>query len=88
MKSLTYNNPERAKERANVVPPSIEEMGIAIYCLNSFIGFASVFAEDESDKERTYNLFQRLLDDYENKLHFYNVNKGWQGEVNYEIVKP
>lgn len=79
MNPLTYNNPERAKERAEVVPPTDLEMAYIVQTINHFV---------PKELIQTRGDIQRLLDDYENKLHFYNLNKGWQGEVNYEIVKP
>lgn len=81
MKPLTYNSPERAKERAEVVPLTMDEIETLVLTLDKFTPYSQFPTE----------LLQRLLDDYANLKHFHSVANGWQGlnalQVNYEIVK-
>lgn len=79
---ITYNSPERAKERAEVVPLSDEETETLIRHLNSILPQYGAIISDN---------LQRLLDHHANLQHFYDNAGGWEGlnnlQVNYEIVK-
>jgi hypothetical protein len=80
---LTYNNPERAKERAQNIPLTPEEMAEMLWMINkTFINYVTFPTEH----------LQNVLDRLENLEHFHSVANGWEGlnrmQVNYEIVKP
>lgn len=81
MKPLTYNSPERAKERAECVPPTTSEIQYVVQRLSN----------DYKGQYEPLFTIQRILDDYANLIHFRDVSGGWQGlnalQVNYEIVK-
>lgn len=93
MKPLTYNNPERAKERAENEAPQEFEIKSALKVVDDLLpdNFTS-----------TREVLQRIIWDYENLKYFYTVVGGYEGllklqqnqggfncecEVNYEIVK-
>lgn len=70
---LNYNStdPEHIKARQNVVPPSVEEVSIAVNRINR--------ALRDFIEPHQYEVIQLLLHDYQNKSHFYDVVGGWDG---------
>ena len=92
--ALTYNDPNRTKERQNSERLTDDEMNVLIAHLNNIMpSYGYVITER----------LQRLIDYHQNLQHFYDVAGGWDGllklqalkpveqtgdiEVNYEIVK-
>jgi hypothetical protein len=82
--NLTYNNPERAKERSQCVPLTMEEIEYIPYFLNTIIGIFEVhLSKSPSGLKENYNneylLLQRLLDEHENLKHLSAVIGGYEG---------
>lgn len=76
---ITYNNPERCKERENVVPPTIEEMKDLIGVLNQHLFLLENQGIFMEDIEKLSKVYQRHIDHYSNLQHFYDVVGGWEG---------
>lgn len=81
---LNYNStdPEHIKARRNVVPPSVEEIKELETILNALIYSAlknSVEPNYRAKFDSDITLLQRVLHDYQNKAHFYDVVGGWDG---------
>lgn len=73
---ITYNSPEHAKERQNVVPLTNDEMQQMIALLNRFENYAT-FPKGE---------LQDLLHHHANLQHFYDVVGGWDGLRNLQFT--
>lgn len=91
---LKINEP--STERQNVEPLTVEEEQIAISALNTFIASHNTLLNTKADPI----IVQRLIHNYENYRHFFEVAGGWDGlaklqalsatadiKVNYELVK-
>lgn len=75
--TLNYNStdPEHIKSRQNVVPPSVEEMEKIVNEIEEALYFSLM----DKRLRHSLELFQRLIYDYQNKSHFYDVVGGWDG---------
>lgn len=67
---LTINNPEHAKQRAKVKPLTLEDEQKIVLCLNMCI---------DDELPTTIRYLQRLIHNYENYRHFFEVVGGWEG---------
>lgn len=82
---LKINNPEHAKQRAEVKPLTLEEEQMAVGIINNY-ATSLYFLRDRDSKEiarqfvksESYELLQRLLWSYENYRHFFDVVGGWE----------
>lgn len=83
---LTINNPEHAKQRAEVKHLTLEEQTEAVNSINNLFK-ALRFIDNPAVNEIMYQterngglyLLQRLIYKYENYRHFFEVVGGWEG---------
>lgn len=68
---ITYNNPEDSKRRQNAQTPAIGNIELAVEYLNKI--------DKDLFPQPIQDLWQRILDDYQNKLHFFSAAGGWEG---------
>lgn len=83
---LTINNPDDAEKRQNVKPLTVEEEYMSISFIHNllinlkFIGSEAVLELVRQVKEgEQIKLLQRLIHNYENYRHFFEVVGGWDG---------
>lgn len=69
---LTINNPDDAQKRQNVKPLTVEEE-------KDVIAYLSFFLEESNTPLSYYDKIQRLIHNYENYRHFFEVVGGWDG---------
>lgn len=66
--NLSYNDPQRAKERANAVDP---ERGKILFFLHV------IENQLPNEFKEVQKIAQQIIDRYENLQHFYSVAGGW-----------
>lgn len=68
---ITFNNPKDTERRSNVKTPAIGNIQIAVDYLNKM--------DEVLFPEPIREMWQKILDDYQNKIHFYDNAGGWEG---------
>lgn len=81
---ITYNSPEHAKERQNVVPLTDNENKIVVAALSRMLSIMedeelSLMKDNYSQDEYVKSTIQRLIDHYSNLQYFHDVVGGWEG---------